>query len=247
MQGAARVGYTVSGLLHLLIGWIGLHLAWERTERPGSGSADQAGALSSLAATGVGRAVLWAAAVGFLGLAVWQLATAISSRKGAGYRWKAAAKGLVYAFLTWTSSVFATGNTMSARRQSADFTATLMAQPLGTALVIVVGLVVAGVGVYHVVKGWRRRFLHDLVENPGPAVVHVARFGYIAKGIALLAVAGLFGLAAENNDPRQATGLDGALRRLLEVPTGQAVVTGIALGFAAYGAYSFVRARKTVV
>lgn len=247
VQAAARVGYTVSGLLHLLIGWIGLQLAWGHAEQSGSGSADQAGALSALAATGLGRAVLWVAVVGFLGLAIWQLATAIANRKGTSHRLKAVAKGLTYGFLTWTSFVFASGNTMSAKQQSSDFTAALMQRPFGTALVVVVGVVIAGVGVYHLVKGWQKRFLRDLVGQPSPPVVQLARFGYIAKGIALLTVAVLFGLVAESNNPRESTGLDGALRKLLEVPAGKAVVTVIALGFAAYGAYSFVRARKAVV
>jgi hypothetical protein len=247
VQGAARVGYSVSGLMHLLIAWIGLQLAWGHPRRSGSGTADQAGALSTLAATGVGRAVLWGAVVGFFGLAIWQLATAAGGRHGASQRAKAAAKGLVYGFLTWTSFVFASGKSASSKQQSSDFTAALMSRPLGTVLVVVVGLVVVGVGVYHVVKGWQKRFLRDLVSNPGPTVVHLARFGYLAKGAALLAVGGLFGLAAVNNNPKESTGLDGALRTLLDVPAGRVIVTVISLGFAAYGLYSFVRARKTVV
>jgi hypothetical protein len=233
-----------------MIAWIGLQLAWGHPGRPGSGgsgSVDQAGALSTLASTGLGRVVMWVAVGGFLGLAVWQLATAIGSHRDVSQRLKAAAKGIVYCFLTWTSFVFARGESTSSKKQSSDFTATLMGQTLGTALVIVTGLVVAGVGVYHLVKGWRKRFLRDLVGHPGPAVVNLARFGYLAKGVALLVVAALFGLAAANNNPRQSTGLDGALRSLLALPAGQAVVTIIALGFAAYGVYSFVRARLAVV
>ena len=41
----------------------------------------------------------------------------------------------------------------------------------------------------------------------------------------------------------EATGLDGALRSLLGAPLGRIVLSLVALGFAAYGVYSFARAR----
>ena len=68
VQTGARVGYAVNGLLHLLIGWIALQLAWS-----GSGkTADQSGALQTLAANTLGRFTLWVAVVGFLALGLWQ-------------------------------------------------------------------------------------------------------------------------------------------------------------------------------
>ena len=39
------------------------------------------------------------------------------------------------------------------------------------------------------------------------------------------------------------TGLDGALRSLLELPFGAVLLTLMAIGFAAYGVYSFARAK----
>ena len=57
LETAARVGYAVSGLLHLLIGWIALQVAWGLG---GSGKdADQSGALQSLAGNGAGKLALW--------------------------------------------------------------------------------------------------------------------------------------------------------------------------------------------
>src|SRR5450759_4264394 len=41
LQMGARVGYAVSGVLHLLIGWIALQVAWSASPK----SADQSGAL----------------------------------------------------------------------------------------------------------------------------------------------------------------------------------------------------------
>ena len=50
----ARVGYAVSGVLHLLIGWIGVQVAWSASGK----SADQSGALETLAGSTPGRLTL---------------------------------------------------------------------------------------------------------------------------------------------------------------------------------------------
>ena len=78
VEGLARVGYATSGLLHLLIGWIALQVAFGG----GGKNADQSGALASLAGNGLGKLLLWVGVVGFLGLALWQVADAIVGHPG---------------------------------------------------------------------------------------------------------------------------------------------------------------------
>jgi len=92
-----------------------------------------------------------------------------------------------------------------------------------------------------------RKFLEDLREHPGPWVVHAGRFGYVAKGIALVIVGGLFVAAAATADPEKAEGLDGALQSLTTVPYGKALLVVIAIGLFAYGVYSFGRAKYAKV
>lgn len=245
VEGLARVGYAVSGLMHLLIAWIGLQLAWADTGQ----AADQSGALQTLAGNGVGKLTLWVAVVGFLGLALWQVTEAVGGYHGTGSRkWgarvKALSKAVVYAALAWTSFAFARGQvTKSGKQQTIDFTASLMSRSGGRMLVMLVGVVVIGVGVYHVVKGARKKFLNDLVEHPGTLATQAGVIGYIAKGIALAVVGLLFVVAGAQQRPGKATGLDGALHTLREQPMGPGLLTVVAIGFAAYGFYSFARAR----
>lgn len=239
VEKAARVGYVVNGLMHLLIGYIAIQLAWGSS----GDSADQSGALSHLANNGLGRAVLWIGVVGFLGLVIWQLTEAIAGAPKASERVKAVSKALVYAALAWTAFTFAKGDRSSSSSQTSDFTATLMSKPMGQALVALIGVVILGVAVYHVHKGWKKKFLSDLDTNPGAFFVRSGQVGYIAKGVALAIVAFLFGYAAMTNNPDEATGLDGALRSLVDEPFGRPLLAFIALGFVAYGIYSFARAR----
>jgi Domain of Unknown Function (DUF1206) len=99
------------------------------------------------------------------------------------------------------------------------------------------------VGAYHVVKGATRKFLQDLTGHPGVLATRAGVVGYIAKGIALAVVGILFMAAAAQNSATKATGLDGALRSLRAQPLGSWLLTAVALGIAAYGVYSFARAK----
>jgi len=153
----------------------------------------------------------------------------------------------VYLALAWTAFRFASGSGSSSKNQTTDFTASLMKQPAGQWLVALLGLAVIGVGVYHVVKGWKKKFLRDLETHPGEWIVKAGRIGYIAKGIALAIVGGLFVLAAVRHEPNEARGLDGALRNLLGAPGGPVLLALVALGLIAFGVYSFGRARHADV
>jgi hypothetical protein len=124
------------------------------------------------------------------------------------------------------------GTTQQQQDQSADFTATLLQHSGGRLLVGVIGLAVIGVGGYHALKGWTRKFLQDLTKNPGTLATRAGVVGYIAKGIALAVVGALFVTAAVQNSSTKATGLDGALRSMREQAVGSWLLTGVALGIA---------------
>ena len=244
LQAGARAGYGVSGLLHLLIGWIAIQIAWSGGGKP----ADQSGALQTLAVTTVGWLTLWVAVVGFVALGLWQLAFGLAARPAKdSSRWAARAKGtskaVLYLALAWTAFSAAKGHPKSSKAQSADFTATLLQHTGGRLLVAAIGLAIIGVGGYHVVKGWRRKFLQDLSGHPGAFATRAGVVGYVAKGVALAVVGVLFVTAAVQNSPTKATGLDGGLRLLRQQPFGPWLLTAVALGIAAYGIYSFARAR----
>lgn len=243
LETLARVGYAVNGVLHIMIGVIALQLAWASA----ASSADQTGALGALADNTFGRITLWVAVIGWLGLAIWQITDAISGSFETSERLKSAAKAVLYLALSWTAFDFAKGSKSSGKQQTTDFTASLMSKPFGVWLVALVGLAIIGVGVYHVVKGWKQTFLRDLETHPGEFIIKAGRVGYIAKGIALGIVGGLFVLAAVRHDPKEARGLDGALRNLLGAPAGQLLLTLVAVGLIAFGIYCFGRSRHAEV
>jgi len=239
----ARLGYAASGVLHLVLGWTAVSLAWGTSGE----SADQSGALEQLGSTPVGGVLLWVIVVGFALLTLWQVATAATTPETKD-RLKSVGKAVTYLVLTGLAARAATGQgSGGGGEQTTSLTARVMEHPLGPVAVGLVGAGVVVVGGYHVVKGWRESFLEDLRENPGRAVTVAGKVGYVAKGVALGIVGVLFVVAAVRNDPEEAQGLDGALRSLLELPLGTALLTAVGLGIAAYGVYSFGRARHARV
>ena len=86
----------------------------------------------------------------------------------------------------------------------------------------------------------------------GPSDRHARRVaersgqvGFIAKGasIALIGVLGI--VAAVRFDPKEATGLDPALKTLAQQPYGPYLLVAVALGLASYGVFCFFRAPAT--
>lgn len=249
-ENAARAGYVTSGVLHLLLGYIVVRLAFG-----GGGNADQSGALATLASSGGGAITLWLAAVGLFGLAAWRLAETVvgshpnepsDSDKGAKKQFKrvkSLALAVVYCGLAISAIRFATGSGQSSGQQNAGMSAQLMQSTWGKTLLIIVGLAVIGVGGYHVYKGASQKFLEDLKTSGGSVITPLGMAGYIAKG-AVLAGAGLLVIIATlSADPAKASGIDAAVKTLGQAPFGKFLLVAAALGFAAYGAYSFVMAR----
>ena len=255
LEGLARVGLIAYGVVHLLVAWLALQLAWGG----GGGSADQSGAMATLAEQPFGKALLWVLAVGLVALALWQLAEVLRHRAGlqgsgdarkkaAGKVAKAVAKTLVYAFLAYTAFRFATGAGQSSSGQQQSAVAGVFGWPAGRFLVGLAALVVIGVGVYHVRKGVTKHFLKEIDTAQASAaqrrlIERLGVVGYPAKGVALALVGGLLGWAAITFDPAKASGLDGAMRTLLDAPFGKALLTLVALGIAAFGVFVFFRAR----
>lgn len=242
VEWGARTGFAVVGVLHLLIAYIAVKVAWGIGG--GSQNADSSGALSTVSGSTGGALLLWVGVGGFTLLALWNLTEAALHHGDTTDRLKLAAKGILYAFFAWTTFRVATlGSSGGGEQQTDDFTQKLMSNPAGQVLVGIVGLVVLGVAGYHAHKGWTKSFLQDLREHPGHWAVHAGRAGYIAKGVALAIVGGFFLVAAWTADADDARGLDGALKALKDMTGGPVILTVVAAGLAAYGVYSFARAR----
>jgi Domain of Unknown Function (DUF1206) len=255
LEQAARVGLIAYGGMHLLVAWLALQLAWGG----GGGETDQSGAFGALARNGAGRFLLWIIGLGLVALALWQAAEVLRWRSG----WsasgkqrakavrksvKAVAKALVYLTLAVLAVRFAVGSGRSSAQSQQQHTAGVFGWPGGRFLVAVVGVVVVVVGIQQVWTGLSGHFRKqvDLASAPPRTATVITRLGQVgfpAKGVALVLVGGLLGWAALTYDPGKARGLDGALHTVLSAPGGRWLLTAVALGIAAFGAFCLARAR----
>jgi hypothetical protein len=255
LENLARVGLLAYGVVHLLVAWLALQLAWGG----GGQSADQSGAIATLARQPFGKPLLWIIAIGLVALALWQAAEALRWRgrltgsgsdrkKGLWKIGKSIAKAVVYAALAATAIRFALGTGQSSAQQQQQRTAGVFGWPGGRFLVGIAALVLIGIGAQHVYKGVKKTFLKqiDLAQAPPQAervITRLGQVGFPAKGVALAIVGCLVGWAAISFDPAKASGLDGAMHTILGAPFGAVLLTLVAVGILCFGAFLFARAR----
>ncbi|MFY0528256.1 DUF1206 domain-containing protein [Archangium gephyra] len=250
----ARLGYLAKGVVYAVIGVLAIQVAI------GSGgkTTDTKGALSTLAQGSWSKALLAVVAVGLVGYVLWRVVQAWMDPDGKG----TGAKGLALRGFYLVSAAIHTGLALAAFRlvlgtggagtsgdQSAQsWTARLMSQPFGQALVAVVGLVIAGMGVWQVHKAWKEKFrkklrLDTLRPQQAEWAVRISKLGILARGGVFVLIGGFLVQAALTANPRRARGLDGALEALASQPYGTVLLALTAAGLVAYAVYMAVEAR----
>lgn len=246
---AVRIGLVSYGIVHLMVAWLAGQLALgEKSE-----SASNAGALHAIAEQPLGGVLIWMIAVGMVLLVIWRLLEfALGYREvdDDAKRWRkrlaSLGKGVVYAVIAWSAVKVAVGDGSKGGTDST--TAKLMDLPGGQVIVGAVALAIIAYGGLLVFRGWTEKFTEHLAMRgksgkDGSAYVMFGKVGYIAKGIAIGIVGGLFAYAAITHEAKKSGGLDQALQTVREQPFGQVLLIAMALGLACYGLFCFARAR----
>jgi hypothetical protein len=247
---AIRAGFVVYGVIHLMLGWLALQIAFGHSSK----TASNTGALQALAHQPMGGFLIWVVAIGMLLLALWRL---LEGWVGHDYeegakkvRKKATSfgKAILYGYLGYSAVTIALSPKKSKGGGSSSTTAKLLNMTGGQLIVGAIGLAIIGYGVYLAYRGWSEKFLEHLDAegksgDAGRAYTLVGKVGHIAKGTALAMVGGLFVYAAVSHDAKKSGGLDQALQKVVQQPFGQFILAAIAIGIACYGLFCFARAR----
>ena len=164
----ARVGLIAYGVMHFLIGYLAIRLAWGLR----GADADQTGALQTVADGPGGAVLLWIIGLGMLALALWQAGEVLlwwrglrdprHRRRTALVCAKCLAKALVYAVLGITALLFAVGLEYEADERLRDVTDATLEIPGGAVLVGAVAVAVVAVGLYTLVRGVTGGFMKDI-------------------------------------------------------------------------------------
>jgi len=237
---AVTLGLVAYGVVHLLIAWIALQLAFGKS----SEEASQQGALRDLAGKPLGGVLLWVVAIGLFALVVWQVMQLFWGHLDLRKKVSSAGRAIVYLALGLSAVKIAVGSGGSGTGRQRSVTARVMEHGWGRAVIVAAGVAIVAIGCYHVYKGITKKFTEDLAGGASDLTVLLGRIGYGAKGIAYAVVGVLFGWAAIAYDPQKAGGLDTALRTIKEQPAGSVLLTVLAVGIAAFGAYCFSWSRN---
>jgi hypothetical protein len=251
VKGLARLGLAGHGAVYVLLGVLALALAFGGRHQ----ETDQKGAFEELASNSAGWVLLLVIAIGLAAYALWRLAeaafgvTGVDDGDGAKERLKSAARGLAYGALAVSAFiVVVNGKSTNQSKRQQTWTAKVMQHDGGRWLVGLVGVVVVVVGVVLVVRGAKTKFeKHFPMASMSPAARKATAFlglvGSIARGIVVGMVGVLLITAAVQFDPKDARGVDGALRTLRDTPVGPWLLVAVALGLIMFGLFGFCEAR----
>lgn len=255
LEVAGRVGLSSRGVVYCVAAVLAIQIAFGH-----GGRADRQGALKSVADEPLGHALLVILAAGFAAYALWRFAKAAAGAgegkghetggKGVVKRFTDVGRGLIYVGLLYTAiRLLATGAAGGGSDEEAkSWSARLMAHGGGEWLVAAAGVVAIITGVVLVVRAFAQKFEDhlDTAQMSGWERRWLPRLGtagYTARGVVAVLIGAFVIQAAVTFDPKKATGVDGALKRLAGEPFGPFLLGLMALGLLSFGLFSFVEAR----
>lgn len=249
----ARSGYAARGIVYIIVGAFAFMAGIGSGETVGT-----KGAIQQLLSQPFGTVLLWIMVVGLLAYAAWRITQAITDPEGHGTDAKGLAirTGLVGSAVTYsllalftlgllgTSIGESTGGGSGGSGSGGDFLSGLLGWEYSNYLVYAVALIPLGVGIAHIIKGWKAKFEKYFYasEDVMRWVRPVSRAGLIARGVAFLIVAGMLFSGGTRYEPTDPPGLEDALNALQSLPFGAFWLSVVGLGLVAFALYSISEA-----
>jgi hypothetical protein len=248
-----RAGWFAKGIVYVVAGLLCLVIAakasgWSKAATAPNQEASPTGALKTIAQMSGGRLLMWVLAAGMLIYAAWRVVTALLP---GGSDAKAAVKRIGYLVSAAIYGTFALTAISLARSVAANpdgnakvtsLSGRVMAHAGGRVVIGVIGAITIAVGLYRLVKGLQGDVtdeldLSSLSSERRRWTTRLGMVGEVGRGVGIGLIGFFLLRAAVTYDAAQATGLDGALRRLAIETWGLALVIVIGVGFFAYGLF----------
>jgi hypothetical protein len=247
-----RLGYAVRGTLYVVMGFLALKIA---LATPGGKATDLSGSLVWLIGNPLGKVVLVVTIIGLVAYALWGLIRAIYDplHRGRDAKGIMARLGFVTSAISYMAiALFAlhilAGQGAASHDSTQKTVSTLLTNPLGGAITVVLGAVAMAIGVGQFIEAYRATFAQDLkagemTQSQRTIAIALGRFGMAARGVTFLVIGWFLIQAGLYHAPSKATGFGGAFLFLLAQPYGRWLLGVVALGFIALGLHSYACAR----
>ncbi|EAQ05012.1 hypothetical protein OB2597_07000 [Pseudooceanicola batsensis HTCC2597] len=246
-----RIGYAARGVTYLMIGGLAVLAAWTGGQAEGT-----KGALAQLRDEPLGLTALIAIGIGLLAYSVWRLICAWYDLEDQGSGFKAfiartgqAVTGLIHLGLGISVLRLALGSGGGQDGSAPQsLTSRLLAMEYGKIIVMGIGLVVIGAGIYYGYKGIAEKYkehirLTRVTERLDPAL----KAGLVAHGIVIALIGGFLLYAGQTTDPGEAGGIGKAFQVVREQPFGRILLGLLGLGTVGFAIYCFVEACYRII
>ncbi len=248
-------GYLAKGVVYLLIGIFAIATvigAADSTNGPRA-------VIDWIGTNPFGQVLLFVIGAGLMAYCTWRWFRAVKNPgdeadgktgalKRVGWAFSGTAYGTlsIYAF----SKVFGNGNAGQSNKQ--DIIARLLEQSWGNIAVILIGVVVAGVGLYQLYRAIADKHMdgvegQQLSEEKEATYRQAGRAGLAARAVVYGVIAYFLFRAGMMDDAGQFRGISEALTYLKTNTMGAALLAIVGAGLLAYGIFMFVRARYETV
>lgn len=242
IQTFARAGYLGRAVVYGLTGYLTLSTA---------SSKGATGVLEEVEKMSGGQVLLALLGIGLLGYGIFRLFGAWvdlqghgSDAKGIAVRIGHVASGLGHVFLCYFALKTAFGASGGGADSAGEAAGTLASFPLGTALLVIIGIGFLAAAINQAVKAYTSKFM-GLLDADAPAFAkHLGRAGYTARAVVFAVLGYQIVSAALSGNAESVGGIGAVLDSLRETNW---LYIAVAIGLLLFGLFSLVMARYRTI
>lgn len=242
----ARVGFATRGVVYVLLGYLALTTAKYHTVDDGAGDT-----FAMMAEVPVGWAVLYLAAAGLLGYALYRFSAALfdierkgSSAKGLAHRAGYFASAVVHTGMAWTAANFASGAKHAGEDQSARWAESALGYSLGSTALGIVGIALIIAAAFQAKNAATADFMKHVSSRAPQATCWIGRAGHAARSVVFALIGWSLLRSAWFERSSEVLSLGGAINDLRG--TGW-TFTLVAAGLFLFGVFSIILARYRTI
>jgi hypothetical protein len=248
LDSIARIGLISKGIVYLILGILAFMSAYGIGGQLGE-NADRQGAFSFIREAPGGIWLLVLLSIGLVCYSIWRGIQAFTNHKKIKWnkRLQYFFSALAYLSLAATAIQVLSYNNTKNGDSNSHLAAQLMTLKYGQWIVGALALFFAGIGFYQIWYGLSEKYkkhVQQLSHNSYSKMLLLSgKIGYVARGIVWLIIAYLLLMAALHDNGAKAGGSGKAFLFIENTQNGSLLLAMIGIGFMAYGAFNFIRAR----
>lgn len=242
----ARVGFATRGVVYILLGYLALTTAGYETVDDGASDA-----FAMIADVPAGWAVLYLAAAGLTGYALYRFSAAFfdierkgSDAKGIAHRVAYFASAVIHTGMAWTATKFAGGAKRAGEDRSAQWAESALGYALGSTVLGLVGVALVVAALFQAKTAYTASFMRNVSSNAPHATCWIGRAGHAARSVVFALIGWSLLRSAWFERSSEVLSVGGVINDLRD--TGDAF-TLVAAGLLLFGVFSVIMARYRII